>query len=72
MRALGIMVLAAMLATGQAAALPRVEADTLEHAYSACWHAYGAAGETSVYVDCVNAAVAHFDGRGWHTKLWNA
>lgn len=61
-------------ADDSAVSLPSVESQTLPDALSACFHAYGIGSDTPdafVYADCVNAAYAHFLGRGWHSKLWN-
>ena len=86
MRAVAAAVVLAGLLTGPAtpdatpapdpvpATLPAVQAATETDAYGACWNAYGPYADTpaiSVYVDCVNAAAAHFHGRGHHTHYWN-
>lgn len=53
-----------------ALALPTVKAATLTDAFHACFDAYADA-DSAVYFDCVNAAYAHFQGRGHHSRFWN-
>ena len=72
--AAGVLTLTGVAGTGTAygdtGQLPAVESSTLAGAISACNDTYnGVAPDT--YIDCVNAAYAHFLGRGFHSKLWN-